>query len=87
MVSFVNNNYIMFILCDKTTDESETASSQKYTPMNQTPKADGDDWNRMAQVAKTTSKSGKILSHDVLTYQSVNYLVQMFDYTFYKLRN
>nr|XP_034334612.1 uncharacterized protein LOC105344548 isoform X3 [Crassostrea gigas] len=42
------------------TDESETASSQKYTPMNQTPKADGDDWNRMAQVAKTTSKSGNI---------------------------
>lgn len=87
MVSFVNNNCIMLILCHKSTDEGETASTQNYTPMNQTPKADGDDWIRMAQVAKTTSKSGKMLSHDELPYQSANYLVHMFNDTFNKIRS
>lgn len=61
MVSFVNNNSIMRTLCHKTTDEGETMSAQKYTPMNQSPKADGNDCYRMAQVAKTTSKSGKMV--------------------------
>lgn len=42
-----------------TSNEGETMSAQKYTPMNQSPKADGNDCYRMAQVAKTTSKSGK----------------------------
>lgn len=51
----------MFILCHKSTDEGETMSAQKYTPMNQSPKADGNDCYRMAQVAKTTSKSGKMV--------------------------
>lgn len=64
MVSFVNNNSIMRIKCHKTTDEGETASAQKYTPINQTPKADGNVWNRMTQIAKTTSESGKMLLQD-----------------------
>lgn len=52
----------MFILCHKKNpEESETASRQMYTPMNQPPKTEGIDWNRMAQVTKMTSKSGRMV--------------------------